>query len=93
MKNRWIKVCTVWPDKRVDLWIDANLSKNCGIPQRTIQFSLQYRTKIDRLRGTVIKPDRQRKRRDFFEGSNAIVKPLADFLIATFCRNDKFGAP
>ena len=25
MKNRWVKVCTVWPNKCVNLWIDANL--------------------------------------------------------------------
>jgi hypothetical protein len=54
MKNRWVKICTVWPNERVNLWIKADLIKQCRLLQRTIQIPLQDRTEIDDLRCAVV---------------------------------------
>ena len=66
MKNCWVKICTVWPNERVDLWIDADLIKKCGPLQRAVQFPFQDRTKIDDLRRTVVKLYAQSERRTFW---------------------------
>ena len=63
MKNGWVKICTVWPNERVDLWIDADLIKKCGVLQRTIQFPFQDRAEVDGLRRIVVKPYAQSERR------------------------------
>jgi hypothetical protein len=67
MKNCWVKICTVWPNERVDLWIDADLIKKCGLLQRAVQFPFQDRTEIDDLRRTVVKLYAQSERRYFLE--------------------------
>jgi hypothetical protein len=55
MKNRWIKICTVWPNERVNLWIYTDLIKYRELLQRTVQFPFQDRTKIDGLKRIVVK--------------------------------------
>src|SRR3970040_1814460 len=72
MENCWVKICTVWPNERVDLWIDADLIKKCGLLQRTVQFSLKDRTKIYDLRRAVVKVYAQCERRYFLERGNPI---------------------
>jgi len=72
MKNRWVKVCTVWPNKRVHLRVDADLIKKRGVLQRAVQFPLQNRTEINRLRCAVVKLYAESERRYFLERGNPI---------------------
>ena len=72
MKNCWVKICTVWPNERVNLWINADLIKKCGLLQGAVQFPLQDRTEIDDLRRAIVKLYAQSERRYFLKRGNPI---------------------
>lgn len=72
MKNSRVKICTVGPYKRMDLRIDAHLSKNRGIFQGAVQLPFQYWTEIDGLRCAIVKVNVQSERRNFLARNNPI---------------------
>ena len=49
VEGRGIEVRSIGPDKRVNLWIQPDVSEQVGILQRSIQLASQHRSKIDGL--------------------------------------------
>jgi hypothetical protein len=60
MKDCRIKVCSTWPDDRVNFWINADLCKKNGIAERAQQLALQNRLEVNRTRQAVIESEIQR---------------------------------
>jgi hypothetical protein len=67
VKNRGIKVCVVWPDQRMNLWIDLELVEKGWVLQRAIEFPLQHWAEVDELRDTVVEVYSQAERSYFFK--------------------------
>jgi hypothetical protein len=72
MKNRRIEICPVWPAQSVNFRVDVNLRKNRRVLQGTIQFPLEDRTEIDRLRRAVFELYAQSERPDFLKRYNSM---------------------
>jgi len=62
-----IKIRAVRPDQRVNFRVNPHLIENGKVLQRAIQFTRQYRTKINQLFRGVIKTYAQHIGRDNFD--------------------------
>jgi hypothetical protein len=72
VKRGGIKVRPVRPNERLDFWIKPNPIKDGQIPQRTKKLPGENGPEVDRLLGTVVKFDAQRKRSFDHERLHAI---------------------
>ena len=60
LKDCRIKVCSTWPDDRVNFWINADLCKKNGIAEWAEQLTFQNRLEINSTRQAIIESETQR---------------------------------
>ena len=87
MQRGGIEIGAIGPHQRLDLGIDYDTVEQLEIPQWSIQFTCQDRSKIDGLLCVVIKTDAKSIRRDHFERANSMDGMIHRNIISTVLRD------
>src|SRR2546422_4316736 len=76
VKDGRVEIGTVRPHERVSFAVDGNRVEPVEVPQRAIEFALQYRLKVDRPAQAISKPHSETVWADDLDGRDFVDRML-----------------